>query len=190
MPKPTLSTDIDGTLADSFNLWLKLANERYGLDMKASDIKTYDFWPTVGMTRKEFMDIWRELWDYYPEIKPLPGVQETLGKLHKTYKVYVNAACIGDVSCIKAWFRENNIPHDRYNLVHGHWKKIKLVTDVHFEDAPPLAKQYASRGRNLVLISQPWNMSIHAELEKYSNVHVARNWKDAGRITLRQRFGR
>ncbi len=191
MARPILSVDLDGTVADSHSRWLEIGKERYGIKAGVNDLVLYDFWKITGpKSKKEFMQIWRELWDEYRKVKPQPGAVAALRELSKTYSVYINSACIGNFENVKSWLRENKISYDHFNLALSDDEKLDFKTDLHFEDAPRLIEGFASRGRNLVVISQPWNMSLHPKLGKYRNVHIAKDWNDAKRIALeRSRLG-
>ena len=190
MERPILSVDLDGTVADSHSRWLEIGKERYGITAGLNDLVDYDFWKITGpKTKDEFMQIWRELWDDYRKVKPQPGVQAALQELHKTYSVYINSACVGRVENVKLWLEENGIVYDHFNLAANDEEKLGFKTDLHFEDAPHLIEGFASRGRNIIVISQPWNRGVHLKLGRYKNVHIAKNWDDARRIALeRGRF--
>lgn len=185
MRKPILSVDLDGTIADSHSRWLEIGRERYGIKAGISDLIDYDFWKITGPeTKEEFMQIWRDLWDDYGKVKPQPGAHAALKELHKSYSIYFNSACVGSFENVKRWLKENDIAYDHFNLAANDEQKLDFKTDLHFEDAPPLIMGFASRGRNLVVISQPWNVGMHHQLSKYKNVYIAKNWDDAKRIAL------
>ncbi|MHB1830001.1 MAG: 5' nucleotidase, NT5C type [Candidatus Micrarchaeaceae archaeon] len=185
LERPVISVDLDGTIADSHSRWLEVGKERYGITETVDDLVLYDFWRITGPdSEEEFMQVWRDLWDDYGKIKPQPGVQAALEELHKTCTIYINSACVGRLDNVKSWLKDNDIVYDHFNLASSEEEKFDLKTDLHFEDSPRLVEGFAERGRNVVVISQPWNRELRGWIGKYRNVRIAKDWDDAKRIAL------
>lgn len=190
MPKPILSIDIDGTLADSHARWLELVKDRYGIRAQKKDLIIYDFWEILGLENEEVcLDIFREAWKNYKDIEPLSDdVADVVGKLRHTYDICINTACVGKQEEVKSWLNYNNIEYDLFHFCKTREEKFEVRPALHIDDSGEIAERFALNGNNTILISQPWNKSLHKKLGVYSNITIASKWSEIAAIAFKRNF--
>src|SRR3989304_8541314 len=81
-----IALDVDSVLADVIVTWLDVYREFSGRSLKKAEVNTWNFWKTLGLTRKQFEDIFTEAWVRWERIPPtennLAGTVKRLRRLH------------------------------------------------------------------------------------------------------------
>ena len=190
LPKPTLSIDIDGTLADSHSKWLELAREEFGINADRRDLVIYDFWKVLGLKNEEqCLDIFRKVWKNYEDIEPLnANVPEIIEDLGKKYNISINTACVGKASEVKSWLNYNKIDYDLFHFCKNREEKLSVKPYMHIDDSGELAYMFAQGGSRTILISQPWNASMQKKLGVHNRIRIANNWSDVAAVASRGSF--
>lgn len=166
--KKILAVDIDATMADIQSVFIKLAKERHGVDVKYEDINGWNFWmEKVGtpQTWQIFKDIWVDHWE---EVQPTePDVQDSLYKaLGMGYEITVvtgtQKECIPFVS---KWLDRQKVPYKSLVGLFSGQSKYDFPWTVLIDDNPNLLKDIDKhRDRKLFLYDQPWNRGVHSSL--------------------------
>ncbi len=189
LPKLTLGVDVDGTLAATHPRWLELARERYGIDASLEDLREYEFWRLIGPGKEETLELFRAAWDDYERIGLERGaVSAVMHRLHEVYKIYIITASVGRPRDVKSWLKMNDIPYDRFYHTPNRDDKLNIATDMHLEDCGEVAELFASNGRNVVLLSQPWNRGLHRRLKRYDTAYIAKSWGEIESHAMKNAF--
>jgi len=61
---------------------------------------------------------------------------------------------------VKNWLKTQNIAYHKYVSVEEGSKKVELNYDIYIDDSPLNAKKIANSRKNILLYSQPWNLTI------------------------------
>lgn len=75
--RPRIAVDIDGVLADIHTAVFR----RLGLNLRAEDIRVWDFFEELGLERRVFWDAYRELWSR--DYRSIPLIEESAPPDHR-----------------------------------------------------------------------------------------------------------
>lgn len=165
-----IALDLDGVLADTMRLWVKLWKRRTGQIIEFEDLDEWDFWKRLGISEGEFMDVMNDAWKLW---KIMPPTEDSLSEKVKEIKKF------GKVDIVTArprvteryvlnWLRLHEIPYDEYVWIRSCRDKPSLNYDVYIDDSPLIVDGCMRRGKLLILYDRPWNRQIR------ENVHVKR----------------
>jgi len=163
MPDLKIAVDLDGVLAEAMVVWCDLYNKRFGGDLELKDIRAWEVWKLVKITRDQFFTLLDDAW---LDWKKMPPTEQDVGKQVKLLREFgavdiVTGRSIRTVSQAKEWLKAHAIPYDRFVRTESTLAKINLAYDVFIDDSPKLMELIASRSRTLgVLYTRPWNLGM------------------------------
>jgi uncharacterized HAD superfamily protein len=163
-----IALDLDGVLADTIRVWLRIWNEERFPKLTYESIDTWDFWRKLGIPESEFAGVFARAWRMWEEIPPLEeGLAEKVRRLSELGRVdVVTGRPVEERERVVLWLGKHGIDYER--LVVGATDKIRLGYNVYIDDSPIVATQGASSGRLVLLRDQPWNREVR------SNYYVRR----------------
>ena len=165
-----IALDLDGVLADTMRLWIKLWRRRTGQIIEFEDLDEWDFWKKLGINEGEFMDMMNDAWRLW---KIMPPTEDSLSEKVKEIKKF------GKVDIVTArprvteryvlnWLRLHKIPYDEYVWIRSCREKPSLNYDVYIDDSPLIVDGCMRRRKLLILYDRPWNKLIQ------ENIYVRR----------------
>jgi 5'(3')-deoxyribonucleotidase len=155
--RPKIAVDIDGVLADIHTAVFR----RLGLNLRAEDIRVWDFFEELGLERRVFWDAYRELWSR--DYRSIPLIEEsapqTIAALRERYVVDIVSCRPTDTWAGTAeWLRWRGIGYDDLRLLPPKAEKTELREYIFFvDDNPNMALR--DRGR-VIIYDRPWNRGI------------------------------
>ncbi len=157
-----ISLDVDGVLADTMRLWIRLWNRRSGQKLEYEDLVEWDFWRRLGITGEEFMELMKMAWRMWRMLPPTePNLSEKVARLRTIGKVDVVTARPRDVEKYTLlWLEVHRIPFDDIIWIRSSGMKARLDYEVFIDDSPLLVDGCTLRTRFLLLYDRPWNRNI------------------------------
>jgi 5'(3')-deoxyribonucleotidase len=160
MPDLKIAVDLDGVLAEAMVVWCDLYNKRYGGSLEFKDIRAWEVWKLVKVTRDQFFrlldDAWLD-WEKMPPTEQDVGEQVKLLRESGTVDI-VTGRSPRTVSQAIQWLKEHAIPYDQFVRTESTLAKINLAYDVFIDDSPKLMELIATRPKALgILYTRPWN---------------------------------
>ena len=186
MSKPSpvklrIAVDLDGVLAETMEAWCRIANERFGSNLKLEDLDSWTSWKKIGITRDQFFRILNQTWDTWEDIPPTePGLAEKIVRVEKLGSLdIVTGRSRQTVEPAKLWLSHHKIPYQRFVRVHGWRDKVFLNYHVYIDDAPELMP-LISRNPLMhgILYDRPWNQEV-AEMPRVFRV---RSWSQIPKV--------
>ncbi|MCS7117310.1 MAG: hypothetical protein NZ957_00790 [Thaumarchaeota archaeon] len=170
-----IALDLDGVLAGTMYVWLRIWNaERLPL-LTYESIDEWDFWRRLGITEREFSEIFSRAWSRWREVPPAEeGLREKVRRLSEIGTVdVVTGRPREDGRHIRSWLELHGIEYRA--LVISVSKKAELGYDVYIDDSPRLAEELAGRKGLLLLRDQPWNRSVpdNSRVRRIRGLHDA-----------------
>ena len=160
MSELKIAVDLDGVLAEAMIAWCELYNKRYSQSMSLEEIRAWNVWKIVKITRDAFFRILDDAWLEWEKIPPTEeGVGEQVRLLHELGEVdVVTGRSPRTVPSAKEWLKAHGVPYDRFVRTESNLAKINLNYDVFVDDSPELMELIASRSTALgILYTRPWN---------------------------------
>jgi len=160
--KKRVAVDVDGTLADVMPMWVKVYNEKYGKNLDYRGINKWAFWSDLGISSREFFQIFSKAWSRWEEIKPMEeNVAESIKTLQQFCSLDVVTGRTKDtLKYVKNWLEKHQISYDRFVAVSSWQHKIYLPYEFYIDDSPDLARLAPRRKKMVLLYNQPWNTEI------------------------------
>jgi uncharacterized HAD superfamily protein len=168
-----IAFDIDGVVADTMEMFIRLAHERYSLEhLTKEDISCYDLYKCLGL-EKEVLDdlICLTLDDEHTlQIPPISGAMEVLTDLSRHTPLRFVTARIWPES-ITDWLYLNlpGVSRDKITVIASGAPESKLAIlndlEIRFfvEDRIETCRQLKKAGIQPFLFDQPWNRNETAE---------------------------
>ncbi|MFZ2448404.1 MAG: hypothetical protein WAW37_18750 [Syntrophobacteraceae bacterium] len=191
-----LAFDIDGVVADTMEVFVRLAHERYGLThLTKEHISCYNLYTCLGL-EKEILDdlICLTLDDPHTmEIPPMPGAAEVLTELARGAPLRFVTARIWPES-ITDWIYQTlpDVSPDRITVIASGAPEVKpgilKELDVRYfvEDRVETCRQLKEAGIQPLLFVQPWNRHEPADgFIRVENWAGLKEWLLPPRATLR-----
>lgn len=161
--------DVDDTIADTMDAFLKFYNREYGKSVCLEDFTSYSFSQILGVSQEE---VERRVYLFYgsqdfAEIKPLPGSKEHMCKIPQR-KVSITARPLRIRKPTSNWMA-HHFPEQFRGVYHAMnpWIKTKGASKGEIcellgikrlvEDNLHFAEECARRGIEVLLYNQPWN---------------------------------
>ncbi len=175
MRQLTILVDMDDTIENLTEAWIRYANARFGTDVDPQSVRTWD--PSeafVTVPHRAMYDLVLEE-DLYRTVRPIPGAAEALLRLteqgHRVYIVTNTEYQIARVKMEEVLFRY--FPFLTWDQVIFCTKKQMIRGDVLIDDAPQnlLGGDYEK-----ILFSAPHNTDFDAEAHGMTRV---RGWDEA-----------
>ncbi len=163
----TLAFDIDGVVADTMSVFVRLAHERYGLtDLSKNDMLCYNLYDCLGLEKEIIEDLIGLTLDaeHTREIPPIPGAPEVLTELAAAAPLrFVTARSMAD--SISEWIFSilPTVSRSRITVIASGSPESKLDILQQFgiryfvEDRLETCKHLKGAGIEPLLFEQPWN---------------------------------
>ncbi|MDE1850218.1 MAG: hypothetical protein KGH54_00280 [Candidatus Micrarchaeota archaeon] len=179
MAKMTLGVDIDGTLANTVDVFLEYLKRNRGISVKKSEIVHYDMTRHMPISKKEMGDMWEVVWEDHQRI-PLedPRAPEVLQRLADSFEIHIVTATNAREHDLRDWLHANRIPYDRIQRFKGQIHKVDSKVDVHIDDCFEISELFIKNNIRLILLEQPWNKNHHALVKNERLVSIAKNWRE------------
>ena len=170
--KLRIAVDLDGVLAETMEAWCKIANQRFGSNLKLEDLDSWTSWKKTGVTRDQFFQILNQTWDDWENIPPTePDLAQKVAKVERLGSLdIVTGRSKQTVESAKQWLSHHKIPYQRFIRVRGWKDKVFLNYDAYVDDAPELMP-LISRNPLMqgILYDRPWNRDV-AEMPRVFRV--------------------
>lgn len=165
-----IALDLDGVLADTMRLWIRLWRYRTGQIIRFEDLDEWDFWKKLGISEGEFMDIMNDAWRLWKIMPPTETLlSEKVKEIKKFGKVdIVTARPRVTERYVLNWLERHKIPYDEYVWIRSCREKPSLNYDVYIDDSPLIVDGCIRRRKLLILYHRPWNKLIQ------ENIYVKR----------------
>ncbi len=182
-----LAFDIDGVVADTMDVFVRLAHERYGLThLSKEDMLCYNLYECLDL-EKEIIDdlICLTLDDEHTmQIPPVPGAPEVLTELARTAPLRFVTARIRPESITQWLFAIlPGVPRERITVIASGAPEIKLdilnELEIRYfvEDRVETCRQLKEAGIEPFLFDQPWNRNEPADgFIRIANWMQLREW--------------
>ncbi|MEN6441557.1 MAG: haloacid dehalogenase [Syntrophobacter sp.] len=162
-----LAFDIDGVVADTMDIFVRLAHERYGLTQILKEhISSYDLRKCLDIKKEVLEDlICLTLDDEHTlQVPPMPGAPEVLSELAGTTALRFVTARIWPES-ITAWLYQTlpNVPPNRITVIASGAPELKrgilkeMGIRYFVEDRIETCRLLKEAGIQPFLFTQPWN---------------------------------
>jgi uncharacterized HAD superfamily protein len=173
IPAADIAFDIDGVVADTMEIFVRLAHERYGLTaMRKEQLSCYDLRQCLRL-EKDMLDdlICLTLDDEHTmQIPPMPDAPEVLTELARSAPLRFVTARVWPES-ITEWLYKTlpEVPRERIMVIASGAPEIKLgiLKDLHVnyfvEDRVETCRQLKRAGIQPLLFIQPWNFNEPAD---------------------------
>jgi uncharacterized HAD superfamily protein len=184
MPHLRIGVDLDGVLAEPMTVWCHLYNKRHGGSLSLEDIRAWEVWKVVKISRDEFF---RTLDDAWMEWETIPATEEDVGQQVKLLRDFgtvdvVTGRSIRTVGPAKQWLKAHSVTYDRFVRTASTLAKIRLDYDVFVDDSPRLMELIASKSIALgIMYTRPWNRDVQIS----SIVRRVTSWAEIPRIVGR-----
>ncbi len=172
IPPHQVAFDIDGVVADTMAVFVRLARERYGLShVTKADLRVYDLYQCLDVDREIIRDlICLTLDDQHTlETPPMPGAREVLTEISRVAPLRFITARIWPES-IMEWL-DRLLPRVgpgqiRVVATGSPEAKLQILKDLgvryFLEDRVETCRLLASDGIQPLLFDQPWNRGPEA----------------------------
>jgi uncharacterized HAD superfamily protein len=181
-----LAYDIDGVVADTMEVFVRLARERYQLDWMSKECMVqYNLQACLGLDRQTLDDlICLTLDDEHTlEIPPMPGAPQVLTELSARSELRFVTARIWPESITEWIYRQlPAVPRTRIRVIAtgSPDAKTEILRElgVHYfvEDRLETCRNLATQGFYPLLFDQPWNRSANGEFPRIMNWEQLRSW--------------
>jgi hypothetical protein len=168
-----LAFDIDGVVADTMAVFVRLAHEKYGLTrLSKQDMICYNLHECLGLEREIIDDLIRLTLDdqHTMEIPPVPGAPEVLMELAETVPLRFVTARMRPESITEWLFTAlPGVLHDRITVIASGAPETKPPIlnglDVRYfvEDRIETCRHLKEAGIEPLLFDQPWNRNQQAD---------------------------
>lgn len=157
-----IAVDVDGVLADSIRLWLKLWNRRTGQNLTYEELVEWNFWQRLRISETEFMKLLNEVWRLWKMIPPTElDISEKVAKLNSLGRIdIVTARPRKTEQYVLKWLEMNKIPYNNYVWIRSGRMKPKLGYDVFIDDSPFIVDECILYRKKLFLYDRPWNRGV------------------------------
>jgi uncharacterized protein len=190
----TLGFDIDGVVADTMAVFVRLAQERYGLkDLTKDHLCEYDLFRCLPLDRSIIEDLICLTLDddHTLQIPPFPGAPEVLTELSRYAPLRFITARIWPES-ITEWLHRQlpEVPRERIQVIAtgAPEAKLKILQEMgvryFVEDRLETCHALAQDGIQPLVFDQPWNRMdtpfprFHSWEQLWDCLEVINGWHD------------
>ncbi len=182
-----IAFDIDGVVADTMDVFVRLAHERYGLTkMCKQDLSCYNLYECLALEKNVIDDLICLTLDddNTMQIPPVPGAPEVLTELARITPLRFVTARIWPES-ITAWLFQllPDVPAERISVIASGdpAAKLHILNDLNVryfvEDRIETCRQLQDAGIFPFLFDQPWNRGQQADtLVRIENWMQLKEW--------------
>lgn len=171
-----IGVDLDNTILDATAAHLRYYNMASGLSLTPDDVNDFYLYRLYGWDKAEADAIYHQYGhDIHWNSTPLPMAVEILRELFGQHQVSIITARplrFRDVTI--DWLNHHRI--DYHNIVFTDNKLQECINskvDVLIDDGPHYAEEFALENRPVILLEQPYNVSVTSDL-----VYRASDWFD------------
>jgi 5'(3')-deoxyribonucleotidase len=168
----SIAFDIDGVVADTMQIFVKLAQQRYGLiDLRKEHLYCYDLHECVPANPEVVNDlICLTLDDEHTlQVPPIPGAPEVLTELAQWGPLRFVTARLWPESIIK-WLYQTlpRVPEEQIQVIAtgDPASKLKILQELQVryfvEDRLETCEILSQDGIQPLLFDQPWNRGVHS----------------------------
>lgn len=174
MNQKTILIDIDDTIIELINPWIKAINKKYNINLKLNKLTTWDLTLSFPeLANKDYCSILGEE-DFWKTIKPKKDAVKYVKKLiDDGYIIYLCSA--SDYRTIN--YKMSHAVFKHFPFIH--WKNVIICNDKQIINADYLIDDgiHNLLGGNYekILLTSPVNKSIN---EKLYNITRCNSWKD------------
>jgi uncharacterized HAD superfamily protein len=171
-----LGFDIDGVIANFTNPLLDVIKENYGLNLKITDIYTFDLNIVLGITKNEGTHLVHQT--LKKDLPLNPGAKETLEKLsregHNIYLLTGRYEFLRDIT--QSWLKEKGVPYTQLHMLNIGEKYMANIQpmDLIVEDSLEDALEWSQKVKTVLLYDQPWNRTLNVR----NLTRRVYNWND------------
>jgi hypothetical protein len=168
-----LAFDIDGVVADTMEIFVRLAHEKYGLThISKEDISCYNLYECLDVKREIIDDLICLTLDdeHTMQVPPVPGAPEVLTELARAAPLRFVTARIWPEAITQWLFTVlPDVPSERITVLASGAPEIKLDIlnglEVRYfvEDRVDTCRQLQKAGIQTFLFMQPWNRNEPAD---------------------------
>jgi uncharacterized protein len=190
-----LAFDIDGVVADTMAVFVRLAHERYGLtNLSKQDMLCYNLYECLGLQKEIIDDLIRLTLDdrHTMEIPPVPGAPEVLMELAGIAPLrFITArlwsepitqwlfTILPGVPRERIWVIASGAPETKLDILNG--LQIRYFVDDRIETC----RRLKEAGIEPLLFDQPWNRNEPADgLIRIQNWMQLKSWLLPSDVTL------
>ncbi|MDE1828446.1 MAG: hypothetical protein KGH65_04770 [Candidatus Micrarchaeota archaeon] len=178
MTKMKLGVDVDGTLANTVDVFLEYLKKNHQIEVDREEIVSYEMTKHVPLSKKEVHGIWKRVWEEHPKIKlEDANAPEVLKRLGDRFEIHIVTATNAREQDLKGWLSANRIPYNKIQKFKGQVHKVDSKVDVHVDDCFEISELFIKSNIRLILLEQPWNKRHHGLVKNEKLVKIAKNWK-------------
>ncbi|MBI2184387.1 MAG: hypothetical protein HYU39_05445 [Thaumarchaeota archaeon] len=157
-----IALDIDGVLADSMMLWTRVFNQTYSRHLTTSQMGTWNFWSELGLTRRQFQEIFTKIWEDWTHLPPTePEISEKVRRLSQYGGIDIVTGRTEDTAeYAEKWLSMQKVPYGKLYLMPGNTTKLDSGHDIYVDDSPLIASEAPVVQRKILLYNQPWNRCV------------------------------
>ncbi len=183
MERIKLAVDLDDTIADTTDEWVKEANAELGRAISKDEITEYDIYKVLGIEQEYVQAVYNRLWKEPHEIKLLDdNIPKILNDLMETFEIIIVTAAPGNTESIKGWLTSNRVRYDSLvKVVHASEKAElgdRIGIPIFVDDSPKVATDVLGANKYMVMVRQPWNARFIEENRSEKLVPVS-SWAEA-----------
>jgi len=182
-----LAFDIDGVVADTMAIFVRLAHEKYGLThLSKQDMLCYNLYECLGLQREIIDDLIRLTLDdrHTMEIPPVPGAPEVLMELAGVAPLRFITARVWSESITQWLFTIlPGVPREKITVIASGAPETKLdiLNELQIryfvDDRVETCKHLKEAGIEPLLFDQPWNRNESANgLIRIQNWIQLKSW--------------
>jgi uncharacterized HAD superfamily protein len=160
-----LGFDIDGVIANFADPLIRTVKKNYGLQIKESDITSFDINIFLGITKAEEKQLIEEILS--GDLPLYGGAKETIEQLskegHSIYLLTGRWSHMRDLT--QTWLKEKDIAYTELHLL-PLGKKYQVNVeglDVIVEDSLEEALEWTTKVKNVLVFDRPWNQSLNVK---------------------------
>lgn len=178
-----IAFDFDGVVADTFRLFVYLANQDHGLNLDYEEITEYDFLNAIDIDRQLAERILNTITEIPQDLdlRPNKGAPETLERLSlESPLLLITARPSGEP--VERWFKKtmpNLVPALTIEATGESTAKLPVLkakgVRYFVEDRLDTCHLIAKAGITPIVYEQPWNRKRHP-------FQVVQDWNDIARL--------
>lgn len=183
MEKIKLAMDLDDTIANTTEEWLKRASSDLNRKIGKDELREYEIERVLDVDEAYVSATYAKVWANAQEIKLLDkDIPRIVSRLRGIFDIIIVTASPGSEKDITGWLLSNGIHYDRLVKVEHAKEKAelgaKLGIPIFIDDSPKVAKAVLDDGRYVVMIRQPWNARFITESSS-ERLAPANSWAEA-----------
>lgn len=178
-----IAVDIDGVVCDTVGSLCPRLKEKYGLEIKPTDITewnletdTFDLYSEIKEAQKDpqFMIV----------LKPIVGSQKAIKRLAEKHEiVFMTARPNHCKPATSLWIYHH---FGDYPIYHspgqgGHGEKETFEFDILIDDSPVNVINAANSGRKVIMLLQPWNEKFYVDDPRIIRLRI---WEEITGVLL------